>query len=429
VAPFFQGIRLPLDDPLIRNTSWAWPMSWEAGMAILEGPTGGVWIHCRDDRFRYKSLQVGSESSAFRLGFDSESYGPIDANLAAGGLQWRVNVFEGDWKVPATQYRSWLWKAYDLSAQESLRPPWASRVSLALSWCPTRPAILDALAARVEPGRVLLHLPNWRTDPYDENYPDYDPSTEGQTFVEKAQQMGFRVMPHFNSIDMDPSHPIYQRIRDFQYRTLETKELWGWSWVDRRPIGVPESNATRLLHRDKKVMVKIHPGLGLWRSLLGEQISKAAQALDLESVFIDVTLTTGNLHNCLVEGLTSSEGMNRLILHIQAQGDGLVVGGEGLNELTFQGLSFAQAHLFRSWHDSVPGLERTGGCPLNDLLFGRLCRTIGYSGLGGRDEDEQLRGRIHAEHNAIPTLTIRNENEILRPNPWVERVLRAASEV
>ena len=44
--------------------------------------------------------------------------------------------------------------------------------------------------------------------------------------------MGFHVMPHFNSIDMDPSHPVYNRIRDFQYRHIETKQLLGWSWVE-----------------------------------------------------------------------------------------------------------------------------------------------------------------------------------------------------
>jgi hypothetical protein len=33
------------------------------------------------------------------------------------------------------------------------------------------------------------------------------------------------------------------------------------------------------------------------------------------------------------------------------------VGGEGLNEITMQGQSFAQAHLLKSWHDSIDGLD------------------------------------------------------------------------
>jgi hypothetical protein len=115
--------------------------------------------------------------------------------------------------------------------------------------------------------------------------------------------------------------------------------------------------------------------------------------------------------------------MRKLIDHVAGLGNGLVVGGEGLNEVTAQGLSFAQAHLFRSWQENGPGLERTGGCALNDFLLGRLCRTFGYSALSGKTEAEQLRMRIHEEHGAIPTLTIDGPDEILRPNPAVERVL------
>ena len=37
VAPFFQGVRLPLDDALLRDSHWPWPMHWEAGLAILAG--------------------------------------------------------------------------------------------------------------------------------------------------------------------------------------------------------------------------------------------------------------------------------------------------------------------------------------------------------------------------------------------------------
>ena len=239
--------------------------------------------------------------------------------------------------------------------------------------------------------------------------------------------MGFHVMPHFNSIDMDPSHPVYAQIRDFQYRDVETKQLQGWSWYKSRGIGVPESNLNRLNNRDKKVMVKIHPGLSMWRSVLGENILKAVRELSLDSVFIDVTLCIWNIHNCIVESMAPTEGMNRLIKHVAGLGDGLIVGGEGLNEITAQGQSFAQAHLFKSWQTSAEGLERAGGCNLNEFLFGKLCRTIGYSSLGGRNKDEELRMHIHLEHGAIPTITIRSAEEIINPNPAVKRILEIAA--
>jgi len=343
-------------------------------------------------------------------------------------LCWRINVFEGDWKMPAKQYRDWLWQAYHLNQEEARRPAWIFDVAFAISWCPTEIAILEALAQKLPPERVLLHIPDWRTDAYDENYPNYTVSEKARKFIQKGQQMGFRMMPHCNAVDMDPSNPAYAFLRDFQYRELESKKILGWSWYEGKIMGVPESNATRLRHRDKKVMVKVHPGLSMWRSLLGRSILNAAQDLNLDCVFTDVTLTTWNLHNCFVEASTASEGMRRLIDYISRLGKGLVVGGEGLNEITMQGLSFAQAHLFRSWHDSIDGLERTGGCPFNEFLFGKLCRTFGYSGLKGQTENQILRMKIHEEHGAIPTVTIKSADEITNPNPAVKRLIEIAKD-
>ena len=424
VAPFFQGVKMALDDPLIHDSTWQWPHAWEAGLAILQGGASGFWTHVEDANYRYKSLRVGAKDEPHAVGLDTQAYGPIDDNQAAGGLCWRINVYQGDWRVPAQRYRDWLWRAYRLD--QAQRPEWIHRLRLAISWCPTDPGILDALAARLDPRTVLLHVPNWRTDGYDENYPTYVASDAGRAFIAKGQQMGFRIMPHCNSIDMDPKHPVYPLVRDFQYREVESKRLQGWSWVEGRGLGVPESNAARLEHQDKKVMIKVHPGLGLWRAILGESIQQAAEELQLESVFIDVTLCTWNLHNCLVEGLTPTEGMKRLTAHIASLGRGLAVGGEGLNEITMQDQCFGQAHLFQSWHATAEGLARTGGCALNDFLFGKLCRTFGYSGLSGATEKEQLRMRIHDEHGAIPTLTIRSAEEIGRPNPAVAEVLAKA---
>jgi hypothetical protein len=427
VAPFFQGIKLKLDDPLIKNNRWDWPHSWEAGLAVFQSREGGFWVHTQDNRYRYKAIQTGLESDPFVVGLDSEAYGPLDNNLNAGGLCWRINTFREDWHTPAESYRQWYWQAYNLESEEQRRQPWINDVKLALSWCPGKPEILDALAKRLSPKEVLLHFSSWRTDGYDENYPDYIASESAKAFIKKCREMGFHVMPHFNAIDMDPSHPVYAQIRDFQYRSVETKELQGWSWYNGRGIGVPESNVNRLNNRDKKVMVKIHPGLSMWRSILGENILKAVGELSLDTVFIDVTLCIWNIHNCLVESMAPTEGMNRLIRQVGRLGDGLVVGGEGLNEIIAQGQSFAQAHLFKSWQSSIEGLERAGGCNLNEFLFGRLCRTIGYSGLGGRNEDEELRMQIQLEHGAIPTITIRSAEEIINPNPGVKRMLDIAA--
>jgi hypothetical protein len=238
--------------------------------------------------------------------------------------------------------------------------------------------------------------------------------------------MGYHIAPHFNSVDMDPSNPVYALVRGFEYRDVETGCLQGWAYEKGQVLSVPSSNASLAANRRRNVMVKIHPGLALWRSVLGEAIQAAAEELSLETVFIDVTLVSMNLRNSLVEGMTSSEGMKRLIEHVARLGKGLVVGGEGRNEITAQGLSFAQEHLY-GYGEVAEGAERTGGCALNHFLFGDLCRTIGYARLSGKTEAEALRMRLHEEHGAIPTLTVRSAEEILRPNAAVARVLELAA--
>jgi len=424
IAPLFQGARLALEDPLAEGKRWRWPFSWEAGLAILQGEKGGFWVHCRDNRFQYKALYVGAGEDKRGLGFETELSGPHTDKLAAGGLTWRINVYRGGWQGPAAQYRDWLAGAYNLAGRT--RPAWVDSLKLAVSWAPSDPALLDELAKRVKPERVLLHIPDWRRDGYDENYPDFIPSEEGTAFIHKAQSMGFHAMPHCNSIDMDPSNPVYNYVRDFVYRENDTGKIQGWSWVNNQVRPVPESNAERMRHRSDKTMVKIHPGLSMWRSILAERVQGAASVLNLETVFLDVTLCCWNIRNGLVEDCTPAEGMRRLVALVSGVNRGLVVGGEGRNEITMQAQTLSQVHLFESWQENCEGLERLKPVPLNEFLFGRWSRSFGYSNLSGKDADQAYRIKLHQELGAIPTLTVEGAQAIASPNPAVRAVLEAA---
>ena len=175
-------------------------------------------------------------------------------------------------------------------------------------------------------------------------------------------------------------------------------------------------------------MTKIHTGSSMWQSVLYERMKKLAEHYPVAGCFIDVTLCSYNLHNCLVEGKTSSEGLNDMIKLLGEIRGGLPIGGEGLNEITAQGLSFAQMHLYRSGHISCEGLERAGGdCAINHFLFGDLCMTVGYHGLAGRNEDEILRSRIYDDHNTIPTIITNNPEEILHPNKTLASIFERAN--
>ena len=423
VAPLFQGVQVAVADPLINNTHWRWPRDWEAGLAIFQGDDGGFWLHCRNYNFKFVALQVGTADYPSSVGFDTEAYGPADNSLGSGGIAWRINVFEGGWQVPAAKYRNWMAETYKLN--NNIMPAWVKNLRLAVSWCPTEPEVLDKLKNWVDPSQVILHLPHWRTDPYDENYPHFEASSEAREFIAKARGMGYHVMPHFNAIDMDPSNPAYPFVRDFQYRELESKKVAGWSWVDRGIRPVPESNAARLRNRRNKTMIKVHPGLAMWRSILAENIMPSVDKLDLEVVFIDVSHHPRNLHNAFVENMTSAEGMIRLEKQIGEIGKGLVVGGEGRNEITIQGHQITQVHLYRSSGPSIEGLNRLKPCPLSEFLFGKWCRSFGYSRLSGKSESEAQRMQMHLDWGAIPTITLESNKELDNPNQVLKNFLDA----
>ena len=429
VAPFFQGIRLKFNDPLIARTRWNWPNRWEAALAILQADdAGGFSVCCHDDRFRFKNLYVGHPGTKKTdvLGLETENYAPWHDQQAAGSLTWRLNAHTGDWRVAAEPYRRWLWKTYDLERLKQSQPAWTREVTLAVSWCPCQPELLDALAKRHPPNKTLLHVPHWRDRNYDQDYPRYVASDSGRAFLAKARAMGFHAMPHFNFFGVDPRNPISQVVRPFVYRKLGSTELEGWVYKG-RVLSLPQSGSQLAAHPEANLILYIHPGLSWWRACLREQIAAAVEDLKLDCVFIDQTLHALNIDNCLVENQTTTEGIWRLNRELAAVGGGLTVAGEGRNEISMQGQSFTQAHLFMSWQETIEGLDRVP-CPVNSFLFDELCRTTGYTGLDGRDEKSALRMRVHAQLGAIPTVTVHSAQQIEQPNKALAAELaRAAS--
>ena len=432
LIPAFQGVKLAMDDPLLTGenagATFNWPHSWEMGLIILESAKGGgLFIHCRDDRYKHKQLVVGAKGDPYRIGLVSEANGPVDSNKSAGGIDWRINVFEGGWRTPAAVYKNWYWNAYGLQKEKAKRAPWLSDIRLAYCWSNGDAACLDALARHVDPKKVLIHLSDWRDYNYDQNYPDYMPSASAARFIEYGSGMGFKIAPHANAMEIDPAHAVYPMFSDFQSVNIDDKTVYGWGFdgADWRYLGVPwtERAKTAPENRRYNIMVKLHTGLSLWHSELYGRLKAVAENYPVAACFTDVSNCVFNLHNCIVEGRTPAEGVNDMIKMLSEINGCLPIGGEGLNEITAQGLSFAQMHLFNSYHKSIPGLERCGGdCAVNDFVFGELCRTIGYAGLSGKNEDEIMRKRIHDDHNTIPTIIENDPRVLLEPNETIKGI-------
>ncbi|MCL2775375.1 MAG: DUF6259 domain-containing protein [Oscillospiraceae bacterium] len=444
LTPTCQGLKVKLDDPLYcgygkgdavsePGVTYHWPLDWEIGLIIFESESkdkDGFWVHCRDDKYRQKSLSMGNAADPYRIALHSEACGPLDNNKSAGGVTWRVNVYNGGWRVPAQIYKDWYYKTYDIEKEISKRALWLSGIKMAMSWADSNTDVLDAMAKHVDPHKVVIHMSNWRDFTYDQNYPDYSPSAAAVKYIEHGAKLGFKIAPHMNAMEIDPSHEVYPMFSDFLMTDIDRKTVYGWGWDNGRYLGVPWTEYARTDPRNRpyNIMTKIHTGLSMWHSELYKRLREVAEKYSVAACFIDVTLCTYNLHNAIVEGRTTMEGINDLIKLLGEIRGGLTIGGEGLNEITAQGLSFAQMHLYRNTHHSMPDLDRCGGdCAINDFILGGLCKTIGYAGLSGRNEEEYIRLKIYDDHNTIPTIITNNPNDILNPNKFIKGVFDRAN--
>jgi len=175
-------------------------------------------------------------------------------------------------------------------------------------------------------------------------------------------------------------------------------------------------------------MAYVHSGSSTWRRELVWRVAEVLKKLGTGGVFVDQTLCTWNCDNGLVENISTSEGMVALTRELSELEGPPAIAGEGRNEMCMRYLSFAQAHLFTSWHKNCDKFEELDPAPVNELLYGELCKTIGYANLAGDDPDSNLRIETHHRLGALPTLCGVTPEQIENPTPGVRRILERATD-
>ena len=411
VLPCVNGIFVESNRSFPGNARFRWPCGWNAQFVIVQRNDCSLMIHTEDTAFKYKALNVVRNEGLTTLGFESEQVGPVWENDSAGGIEWRLNTYDGDWQVPATRYRSWMNRTYKLEEKRANRPPWVDDISFTLQWANADTNLLNALAKIHPPAKTLIHLSNWRTSKYDIDYPDYIPSAEAKAFVQKANSMGFKVMPHYNYWAIDIKHPIFQELRQWQIRSVSQNELEGWYWP-------PETY-------DYTQMAYIHPGAGIWRRLLIDAVMSSSRDVKAPAVFLDQTLCTWNTDNGVVENMTAVEGMRQLQEELLAIRPDIVLAGEGLNEISFQRQCFAQAHIYDGWGELKPH-HIPAAHPVCSFLWEGHTRLVGYYHLNPNNKDVDIGIEVYRRMGAIPTLICNDPQLIRKDQPTVKKIIDLA---
>lgn len=412
VLPCVNGLIVESDRPFPSDSRFQWPFTWNAQLAIAERGNASLMIHSEDTAYKFKRLNLSRNKGYSTLGFESEQVGPLWNNRNAGGVEWRLNVYDGNWQKPASRYREWMQKVYILADKRAHRPKWVDDISFCYCWVHSDPELLEAMARLYPAEKSLIHLSHWRTSEYDIDYPDYFPSDKARAFLEKANAMGFRVMPHFNYWACYDKHPLYARLRDWQIRGTHLNEPQGWYWP-------PETHDfTRLAY--------IHPGLGLWRRTIIDAVLEARREVNAPAVFLDQTLCTWNTDNGIIENMTTVEGMWRLQEEFTAVQPDIVLAGEGLNEISFQRQCFAQGHIHDGW-GSLTSDHVKSQHSICSYLWGDHCRLVGYFHLNPKDEDAELGIEVYRRMGTIPTITKPTPETLDPSNPVIKKLVELAS--
>ena len=395
IVPGFSGIRMTADTPG-DFLAIDYPMSWEAQLLIVEGDEGGFYVWADDSDGRFKRLVIEREPDGWRVSFDTHPPAPYEEQTACASVTWRLNVYEGDWRVPARRYREWAETHFAPTPTTEQQPDWVGGIGACVIIPPHAP-LLEPIARQIDPTRTLLYIYGWRADGYDRNYPDYENVyPHFPPFMEAAKALGFRVMLHVNYFGCDPLHPLYEQFEPYHCRLPHGQNDLDW-WhypCDERPIK----------------FAYINPASDAWRREVVARFTHLCETYDVDALHLDQTLVIYNDYNGLIDGKTMLEGNIALHRELREALPQVALSGEGLNEVTYRHEAFAQLHVYGIDHAdhtfNAPMLDMAH--PISAYLLRPYTHTYGYLGMSPPENTRLYTAWLEAYRRwgVIPTLKV-----------------------
>lgn len=409
ILPAHSGTKLTRRTPG-SNQYFDYPMSWEAQFVLVEGKDRGFYVWAEDAQGVFKRLTVDRRTDGWRLGFITMPLAPFEEQSACDPVKWRLGVYEGDWRIPAKRYRDWMVKAFQPTPLEQQNPTWMHDIRACIIMG-LEVEVLNTLATRMEPEQTLLYIPGWRAAGYDRDYPTYDKVLEPLVpFIQRAHELGFRVMLHVNYFGCDPLNPAYAGFERYQVRSPwgnHDKEWWLWSRAD--PI---------------IKFAYINPACKAWRELFTGRMKTLCETFNVDALHLDQTLCTYNDYNGRIDGMTMMEGNIALHRELREALPHVALSGEGLNEITYRHEAFAQRHAMGINHPDGTFDRQTLSMahPVSSYLFRPFTTIYGYLGIAP-PTDAQLYAAWWESYRywgVIPTLKPALP-ELLNPSPFTQQ--------
>ena len=391
IAPIEGGQILEFSD------QYEYPGYWQAQLAILQGERGGVFVRSDDTLYQFKTLEYITDSGSFALNFGQHPPAPIDQQKQITTATWRLNAYQGDWQVPALHHRQWMHEALG-PADRSDMPAWVNDIELVIS-CPfynsdMEAGILRKLSQLVDPEKTLLYAQDWRESGWALNYPDYTPVTSFANFgdfLREAKRYGFRVIPHANMVAVSLLNPLYAEFEKYQMRHPWTGEKIGSRWLNNRyPLRVQYA--------------WINPASSEFRKMLVDRLKNVWEIYQVDAFHLDISSYIVN--NAPIDGLTMAEGNILLHQELREAMPGIILGGEGINEVTF-------LHERLAKRGDVPPVHQPH--PISSFLFSPYALHYGHLETPNPDRNPEkfhVYQKVYEVWDVIPILKLHGISDL-----------------
>ena len=340
---------------------------WEAPLSLFQTALGGVAFYSTDTNSLFRNIVMSANAQqTANQQIQTEAVAPWAQATEAGPIEWRIAAYTGEWQVGARIYRDWHNAKFPPNPATGARA-WVNniRTVVQVGGNSYDSSTLDAMASVLNPSQTLLYMVGWRSQTFDNDYPDYDWVPSAPNYIAHAHQLGFHVLLHANAMGVTPTNADFASVAQYQMRDPYTGQLTGWLWSS------PPSTPNRF--------AGINPAAAAYRQLLITRLTPAIQNLQADAIHLDAGACVNDA-NGLIQGMNCWQGLEQLQKDLVAAFPSLVIGGENTNDSIAPYQDFSQPLIWAG--NQSPDI--TPPVPIGAYVFGNNHR---YVHLGALNPD------------------------------------------
>ncbi len=294
----------------------AYPREWTAQVLVWQAPEGGVVIYSRDDESRFKNLGITRRDERLDVALQTEAEAPWSKQTSIPHVEWRINAFKGDWRVPAQGYRALLGHVRPRSAPTEAQL-WVGQIeAVETVTADMGKGELRALAQKRPPARTLLYLPVWGEG----QGPDRKLTDREAALISEAHDLGFYMMLTVRVCHVEADWRGLERLARYRVR----------------------GNGATNAEGAQSGLIPMSPAAGQWRAAVIRGLKEAFTGAAPDALMLLDASEVWNDDVGRIDGRTPTEGVVTLLREIQKAFPGMVLGSDGMNELIWPEIRIAQ---------------------------------------------------------------------------------------